>query len=131
MARNKQSVVFLDTHITVWLYAGLIGKISKKAQQAIDTHEILISPIVKLELQYLFEIGRIKVKPYTIIRSLSQSIGLRVSETPLIQIIETALRLNWTRDVFDRLLSAEAKLESAGFISADNTIKSHFKNVIW
>ena len=131
MARNRQSVIFLDTHIAVWLYAGLIGKISKNAQQAIDTNEVIISPIVKLELQYLFEIGRIKVKPETIIKSLSQSIGLRMSETPLDQLVETALKLNWTGDVFDRLLVAEAKAVGSGFITADSTINAQFKNTVW
>ena len=131
MARNRESVVFLDTHIAIWLYAGLSGKLSKIAKQAIDTHEVVISPMVKLEIQYLYEIGRITVKPDTIIRSLSRSIGLKVSETPLDQIIEEALKINWTRDVFDRLLSAEANLVGAGFITADDTIKTNFKKVVW
>ena len=131
MARNRQYVVFLDTHVVVWLYAGLIHKISENAKKAIDDHEVVISPMVKLELQYLFEIGRITVKPDTIIRGLSNSIGLRISETPLDQIIEEALKINWTRDVFDRLLSAEAKVVDACFITADDTIKSNVKFVIW
>jgi PIN domain nuclease of toxin-antitoxin system len=65
MARNKQSVVFLDTHITVWLYAGLIEKISQTAKKTIEANDLLISPMVKLELQYLFEIGRI-TGPFTV-----------------------------------------------------------------
>jgi PIN domain nuclease of toxin-antitoxin system len=70
MARNKPSVVFLDTHIAVWLYAGLIVKISETAKQTIEANDLLISPMVRLELQYLFEIGRITVKPDTIIKNL-------------------------------------------------------------
>ena len=131
MARNKPSVIFLDTHIAVWLYAGLIHKISDTAKQAIEGNDLLISPMVKLELQYLFEIGRITVKPDTIIKNLFAAIGLKVSETPLQQIIEEALKISWTRDVFDRLLSAEATAVEGGFITADENIKSNLKLAIW
>ena len=131
MARNKPSVVFLDTHIAVWLYAGLIKKISETAKQTMETNDLLISPMVRLELQYLFEIGRITVKPDTIIKNLFTAIGLKVSETPLQQIIEKALKISWTCDVFDRLLSAEAMVVGGGFITADENIKSNLKLAIW
>ena len=131
MVRNKPSVVFLDTHITVWLYAGLIEKISQTATQSIEANDLLISPMVKLELQYLFEIGRITVKPDTIVKNLFADIGLKISETPLQQIIEKALNISWTRDVFDRLLAAEAMVAGGGFITADENIKSNLKLAIW
>ena len=131
MARNRQPVVFLDTHIAVWLYAGLSEKISDKAKQAIDSCEILISPLVRLELQYLYEIGRVTAKPDTIIQALFKAIGLKISETPLLQIIDEALKIRWTRDVFDRLLSAEARLLGKGFITADETIRSNLNLAVW
>jgi len=115
----------------VWLYAGLIEKISDKAKKAIEANELLISPLVKLELQYFFEIGRITVKPDTIIKNLFAAIGLTVSETPLQQVIEEALKINWTRDVFDRMLSAETMVTGGGFITADEKIKSNLKLAIW
>ena len=131
MARNRQPVVFLDTHIAVWLYAGLVEKISDNAKQAIDSCDVLISPLVRLELQYLYEIGRITVKPDTIIKALFKAIGLKVSETPLQQIIDEALKISWTRDIFDRLLSAEAKLLGEGLITADETIRSNLNLAVW
>jgi PIN domain nuclease of toxin-antitoxin system len=131
MARNKSSVVFLDTHIAAWLYAGLIEKISETAKQTIEANDVLISPMVKLELQYLFEIGRITVKPDAIIKNLFDAIGLKISETPLQQIIEKALHITWTRDVFDRLLTAEAMVVGGEFITADENIISNLKLAIW
>ena len=112
-------------------YAGLIDKISETAKQVIEDNDLLISRMVKIELQYLFEIGRITVKPDTMIKSLFNAIGLRVSETPLQQIIEQALKISWTCDVFDRLLSAEAIVIGGGFITADDVIKSNLKLAIW
>ncbi len=131
MARNKQSVIYLDTHIVVWLYAGLIEKLTNAAKKAIDNHDNVISHFVRLELQYLYEIALINDKPDRIITSLFKSIHLRVSIQPLETIMEEALRISWTRDVFDRLLVAEAKSVGCGFVSSDTTIRSHYKHAIW
>ena len=131
MARNEQFIVYLDTHIVVWLYAGLIEKITKSAQKAIDDCDVFISQMVRLELQYLFEIDRVKVRPDTIVKSLSKSLNLRVSDVRFHQIIEEALNIRWTRDVFDRLLVAEAAAKECSFISADENIRSNFKRAVW
>lgn len=72
-------MIFLDTHVVVWLYAGIVEKLSKQAIQQIESNEILISQMVRLELQYLYEIGRITVAPDIMIKDLSNTIGLKVS----------------------------------------------------
>ena len=131
MARNRKTVVYLDTHVTVWLYAGLVDKLTDAAKKAIDESDLFVAQMVRLELQYLFEIGRIKVKADTILKSLSNTIGLKVSDIAFNQIIEEALKISWTRDVFDRLLVAEAKILRHGFVSADRNIQSNFKQTIW
>jgi len=131
MARNKEAIVYLDTHVVVWLYAGLLDKITDAAKKAIDESDLFVSQMARLELQYLFEIGRLKVRADTIISSLSKSIGLKISDIAFNQIIGEALKLSWTRDVFDRLLVAEAKTLKHGFVSADNHIQSNFKQTIW
>ena len=131
MARNTETIVYLDTHIVVWLYAGLLDKITDAAKKAIDESDLFVSQMVRLELQYLYEIGRIKVRPDTIINSLSKTIGLKISDVAFSQIIEEALKLKWTRDVFDRLLVAEAKTFKRGFVSADRHVQSNFKQTIW
>ena len=87
--------------------------------------------MVRLELQYLFEIGRIKAKPSKIIKSLSQSINLQISDRPLSNIIDEAFKISWTRDVFDRLMVAEAKAIGSGLITADDDIRKNFNQAIW
>ncbi len=131
MGRNKQSLIYLDTHIVVWLYAGLIHKLTDVSKESIETFDLWISQMVRLELQYLYEIERIKVKPSKIIKSLSRSINLKISESPLCDIIDEALKIDWTRDVFDRVLTAEASLQKSGFITADETIRANYKQAIW
>jgi len=115
----------------VWLYAGLTDKLTDSAKKTIDGCEVLISQFITLELQYLFESARIKVKPEIIIRDLSKSINLKASDYHLDRIIEAALKIDWTRDVFDRLLTAEAVARGSGFITADENILSHLRNAIW
>jgi len=123
--------VCLDTHIVVWLYAGLANKLSETAKETIDGCNVSIAQIVRLELQYLNEIGRITARPATIINSLSKSIDLRVSDWPLSSIIDEALKIRWTRDIFDRLLVGEARARAGGLITADKEIRKHFRHAIW
>ena len=132
MERRSQSLVYLDTHIVVWLYAGLSDKFTPKARAGIDDNNVVISQFVRLELQYLYEIGRIKVKPDKIIGALAREIDLRVSECLLNNIIEEALKINWTRDVFDRLLVAETMRDkSLLLITADQKIREKFTQALW
>jgi len=131
MGRSNEAVIYLDTHIVVWLYAGLTDKFTDIAKNAIDGCDVLISQFIRLELQYLFEITRIKVKPETILKDLSRGINLKVTNYPLDRIIEEALKIDWTRDVFDRLLVAEAVARGSGFITADKTILSNLGLAIW
>ena len=132
MERRSQSLVYLDTHIVVWLYAGLLDKFTPKAKEGIDDNNAVISQFVRLELQYLHEIGRIKVKPVEIIGDLASEIDLSISECPLDKIIEEALKINWTRDVFDRLLVAETmRDQSYLLVTADKKIREKFTQALW
>ncbi len=54
-----ENVVYLDTHVVIWLYSGNLELIPKPVQTILNLNDLLISPIVKLELEYLFEIKRI------------------------------------------------------------------------
>jgi PIN domain nuclease of toxin-antitoxin system len=115
-----------------WLYAGLVDKFTPKAKAGIDDNNIVISQFVRLELQYLYEIGRIKIKPDKIIGNLAREIDLKMSECPLNNIIEEALKINWTRDVFDRLLVAETmRDQSLLLITADKKIREKFSQALW
>jgi PIN domain nuclease of toxin-antitoxin system len=53
-------VIYLDTHAVVWLYDDTDKKFSNKAKEEIRNNDLSISQMVRLELQYLYEIGRIK-----------------------------------------------------------------------
>ncbi len=115
----------------MWLYAGLSEKLTENAKNAIEDSDLLVSQMVRLELQYLFEIGRITVNPSIILKSLSRSINLKISDFPLREVIEESLKIDWTRDVFDRMLTAEASATENKLITADEPIQANFKQAIW
>ena len=131
MAKGKESLVYLDTHVVVWLYDALTDRLSKAAAEAIENNDLVISWMVELELQFLHEIGRLRVKPAEIIRHLSTQIGLRLSDVGLERIVREAAGMNWTRDVFDRLIAAESAAMNLALITKDRTIRAHHKLSIW
>jgi PIN domain nuclease of toxin-antitoxin system len=56
-------MIYLDTHVVVWLYAGDAAVFSPGAKQAINSSPLSVSPVVRLELTYLYEIGRLRTPP--------------------------------------------------------------------
>ena len=54
-----------------------------------------------------------------------------VSDEPFNDIINEALKIKWTRDVFDRMFVAEARVKKAHFITADQQILDNFNKAVW
>ena len=124
-------MIYLDTHVVVWLYAGQTEKLSEKARSGINENDIYVSPIVSLELQYLLEIKRITPKPQTVISALSEAIGLNVCDKNFYQIVQCAQQYSWTRDPFDRIIVAQARLNDNILVTKDQTILTHFEHAVW
>lgn len=125
-------ISYLDTHVVLHLFRLELKSITKRAKQAIDRYDLLVSPVVMLELAYLREIGRIHESPDQIVESLYQSIDLRVCSLPFDRIVRIAVQQAWTRDLFDRLIVSNAKAnDNASLISSDAVIAEHYPNTIW
>jgi len=123
-------MVFIDTHIAIWLYNGNTQMLSAKGKRALETSDIRVTPMVKLEIEYLYEIGKIKKGPDEILSALSDSIDLRIDDIPLTDLVETAIGKKWTRDPFDRMIVGHAKKRNAVLISADHNIAKHYKKTM-
>jgi len=126
-----ESVIFLDTHAIIWLYSGELDLFSKKVLQMINESRICISHIVKLEIKYLNEIGRINQKPDIIIDALIDEIGLTFSKNSFERVVNQAIHLDFTRDPFDRIIVADASISNSYLISKDDIILKNYKNSIW
>jgi PIN domain nuclease of toxin-antitoxin system len=124
-------MIFLDTHVLVWLYEGLIDKFSKDTQDQLDKNELYISPMVELELTYLSEIGRINTNGIEIVRHLDAHLGIHISRVDFYKVIEEAQTFTWTRDPFDRLIVANASIFKSPLITKDDKIHQHYAMAIW
>ena len=124
-------MIYLDTHTVVWLYSGELHFFSEKACQLIEENELLISPLVLLELQYLFEIKRITVEPTVIFDSLAESVGLQKCRASFARVIAEAMRISWTRDPFDRIIPATAMIHQAPLLTKDETIRREYGLAVW
>lgn len=96
-----------------------------------NQHEWYISPMVRLELQYLHEIGRINPTADTIIADLVQCVGLTICAKPFNDVIANATQLSWTRDPFDRILVAHAGLDNDILITGNHAIRTYYPHARW
>lgn len=124
-------MIYLDTHVVVWLYAGDIERFPAKVQAVIEGDDLVISPIVLLELQYLRETDRITEDAHVIRTRLGQSIGLAVRDVALLRVVEEAALHNWTRDPFDRLIVAQAAMENERLLTKDRSIRKNYAAAFW
>jgi len=128
----KQNI-YLDTHVVVWLYEGHINKISTEARQILDNPDYMlyISPMVVLELQYLCEINKITVPYQNILGELQTQLSLATCNLAFAPIAALATQYHWTRDPFDRLITANTAANNGLLITKDDTIRQHFPDTIW
>ncbi len=124
-------MMHLDTHVVVWLYSGQSERFPAPASRLLEQERLVISPMVELELQFLFEIGRIDQPGKVFVEDLEQRIGLRIATTPFASVIEAARQLAWTRDPFDRLIAGQAVAEGARLLTADRTILAELDLAVW
>ena len=123
-------MIFLDTHVAVWLYADK-RLVPDEVLSLIDAEEAFISPMAALETEYLHEIGRIAVGSRTILAALNESIGLRVEERHLARALLAARDFKWTRDPFDRIIVAHAEAMRAALVTRDSTVLQHCRLARW
>lgn len=124
------TMLFLDTHVALWLYCEP-RRIPPATQLVIDGEELFISPIVRMEMSFLHEIRRITDDPEGIIGTLHRDLGLSVETDGWTRAVEVACRLSWTRDPFDRLITAHALCYSAGLCTRDSLIREHYAQAVW
>jgi len=124
-------VTYLDTHAVAALYQGDLSPFSPAALRLIDAEDDLrISPMVLLELEYLHEIKRIKVPARRIFYSLAAEIGLKICNASFPDVARKALEERWTRDPFDRIIVAQARLHGARLVTKDRLLRSRYPHAL-
>jgi len=117
--------ILLDTHFLVWLVLG-----NKRIAEFpwIDEHRPWgVSPVSFLEIQFLAEIGRLSVRNPEFMNTVMADTRFTVDDVPLANLVRHSLKLDWTRDPFDRLLVAHSMARRVPFCTAERDIRDHHR----
>jgi PIN domain nuclease of toxin-antitoxin system len=101
-------------------------KFTDSATEIIETKQLYVSEFVRLELQYLGEIDRLIILPDHMLRFLMDEVGLCLCDISPARIITEALEMHWTRDPFDRLITANASYGNNILLTKDATILNNY-----
>jgi PIN domain nuclease of toxin-antitoxin system len=124
-------MIHIDTHVVVWLYEGKIERLPASARNWLTGRRPLVSPMVRLELAFLNEIGRVRVPAAEILDSLAGFAGLRAAESDFVRVSQIAAGLVWTRDPFDRMIAAHALADDLPLLTADTTMRANCAVARW
>jgi len=109
-------VILLDTNALIWVEQ----RHARTRRLVRDARRLYISPVSLLELQFLHEAGKIRLKGS--VQSLIDDDRWIVDEPPPTRWFVQALDLAWTRDPFDRLLVAHARVRGWRLATADGEL---------
>ena len=124
-------MIYLDTHVVLWLYQKDRERFSQLSLSSIEENELFISPMVKMELEFLFEIDCITLNAEKILDFLKSRIGMKICEKSFHEVIQNSLEMKWTRDPFDRIITAHAAIDNSTLITKDRLIRKHYSNALW
>jgi PIN domain nuclease of toxin-antitoxin system len=83
-----------------------------------------------MELDLLYEIGRITHNGHQLLEHLARTIGLRMDDAPFADVAAASAEHTWTRDPFDRIIVAQAALASNPLLTGDRTMLEHYAHAI-
>jgi PIN domain nuclease of toxin-antitoxin system len=124
-------VIFLDTHVAIWIVGTETQRLSAKAAAAIRSSDsVVVSPIVVLEIQYLVEAGRLR-QDTNAATSVLATAGIGIHDVSLAEVVSKATEVVWTRDPFDRLIVGHAITHEAALVTKDKNVLNHYPRAVW
>ena len=125
-------IAYLDTNVVVWLAQGSIDRISRKAQGMLEQADLLISPMVLIELEYLYEIKRTKIPSRDVQLKIEHELGVAVCDLQFPTVVQVLVSEKWARDPIDRMIVAQAKANGLAYlVSADQEIQENYLRTVW
>ena len=109
-------MILLDTSALIWL-----ERRHPRARGLSAHGRLYVSPASVLELQFLIETGRMRLRTGGVTDLVARGPWL-LDDPPSSAWFDAALDLRWTRDPFDRLLVAHARLRNWRFATADTAL---------
>jgi PIN domain nuclease of toxin-antitoxin system len=109
-------VILLDTNALIWVHTG-----HARGRALARTSGLYISPVSLLELAFLEETKRVRLAPGAR-AALGNDARWTIDNPMSIDLFDAAVDLDWTRDPFDRLLVAHARLRGWRLATGDRAI---------
>ena len=100
-------------------------------QKQLEENELFISPAVEFEIEWLHEIGRIKIPASIIIQYMNAHLGVNVSDIRFCSVNREAKTIKWSRDPFDRMIVANASIFQLPLITKDELIRQNYSLALW
>lgn len=125
----------LDTHVVIWIAAGEVGRFPGDLLDRMESADLVVSPVVRLEMDLLHERGRISSPASDLVDKVTAEVGIREDSTPLARIVMAAIapRKQWHNgDPYDRLILAAAIANQAPLVTKDGALRAAFPdNTMW
>jgi PIN domain nuclease of toxin-antitoxin system len=115
-------VILLDTNALLWLARGH----RRAAALSAGARSLYVSPAVLLEVQLLIESGRVRLRAIGL-EGLADDSRWALDDPPAATWFQQAWRVSWTRDPFDRLIVAHARLRGWKLATADEALLGHLE----
>jgi PIN domain nuclease of toxin-antitoxin system len=113
---KDQGVILLDTNALIWVHTG-----HPRGRPLLRASSLYISPVSLLELAFLEESKRVRLAPGAR-DSLNRDPRWTLDNPMSTDLFDAALDLSWTRDPFDRLIVAHARMRGWRLATGDRTI---------
>lgn len=110
-------MILLDTHAAIWVARG-----HRRATTLLRHPRMYVSPVSLLEIQFLADVGRLKgvsARPAT---AFAADPRWFIDEPPAAKWFLAACEYAWTRDPFDRLIAAHARVRGWKLATADELL---------
>lgn len=111
-------VILLDTNAVIWLHRG-DRRVAALAQRAT---RLYASPATILELQFLIEAGRLRLRAGASVIQLVHDDRWVIDDPASAAWFEKASEIGFTRDPFDRLIVAHARLRHWSLATGDRAL---------
>ncbi|MFN2445699.1 MAG: PIN domain-containing protein [Vicinamibacterales bacterium] len=110
-------MILLDTNAVIWLLQR-----HRRAARLQDRARLQMSPATLLELQLLLEAGKLRLHGERTTASIATDPRCVLDEPPAGPWFEQATEVSWTRDPFDRLLVAHARVRGWKLATGDSML---------
>jgi PIN domain nuclease of toxin-antitoxin system len=111
-------VILLDTNALLWLHRGHPRSRTLRA----TFRRLFVSPASILELQFLVEAGRLRLRGPATVNDLVDDDLWAIDDPPSDRWFAAAVEVGWSRDPFDRLIVAHARLRNWRLATGDEVL---------